>query len=744
MKKKFWKSLMFATLGIFALTSCEDVPAPYPTPGSIPVAQIVTTGNGTYDNPFTSSDAVALVKANQAPSGKVFIKGKVVSLGAPDRNGNLVDLPGNEYGNASYFISDDGTTVKQLEVYRGYGLGGAKFTSEDDLKVGDEVMVRGELTLYGSTVEVANGSELYQINDQKIEFIEMGESSGDGTWADPYNVPAAIRLCETLQKSSTSNSYPSETVYIKGIVSEIVTDGSNAWSEQYGNITYFISEDGKTPNQLEVYRGMGLNGEKFASQDALKVGDEVIVMGKLINFNGTLEVTQGNKLMKLNDQIVTPPDYSNAQGDGTEANPYNATAALHRCSQLDETTNNAEAKTTEDVFIKGVITKIETEGTNAFNAQYGNLTYHIVDEGQQPVDGKYKNELLVYRGMYVDGDPFASADALKTGDVVVIVGKLVNFKGTYEVTQGSRIVSINGVAPTPNRPDIKGTPAGTGVQTDPYNVAAAMQAISALQKTTDSSNQHTTSEVYVKGIITKIDNIDTGTYGNATYFIGDKDATGATLDELEVYRGLYLNGAKFTSSDQIKLGDEVVIVGKLVNFKGTYEITQGNQLYSINGSTEPGGGDTPTTGDDEAISIEENIVTITNPTVAPLPGDAGTTYDLGEILANNYDNAAVVTEITPDNNVVITFDKGTGTSDAKYYTGTKGVRMYGGNTITITSNNNKAIAKVVLQCDKSNTVAYTGCNAKRVNFGTNSMTLTNSGTNTTQLRIQTITIFFGE
>lgn len=30
--KKFWKSLMFAAIGVFALSSCEDVPAPYPNP----------------------------------------------------------------------------------------------------------------------------------------------------------------------------------------------------------------------------------------------------------------------------------------------------------------------------------------------------------------------------------------------------------------------------------------------------------------------------------------------------------------------------------------------------------------------------------------------------------------------------------------------------------------------------------------------------------------------------------------
>ena len=42
--KKTFKTLLFATLGLLALASCEDVPAPYPVPDN---------GNGNGDEPTT-------------------------------------------------------------------------------------------------------------------------------------------------------------------------------------------------------------------------------------------------------------------------------------------------------------------------------------------------------------------------------------------------------------------------------------------------------------------------------------------------------------------------------------------------------------------------------------------------------------------------------------------------------------------------------------------------------------------
>jgi len=107
-----------------------------------------------------------------------------------------------------------------------------------------------------------------------------------------------------------------------------------------------------------------------------------------------------------------------------------------------------------------------------------------------------------------------------------------------------------------------------------YTIAKALQLIA------DSENS--TEKVYVKGKISKIDEVSTQ-YGNATYYISDD---GKETNQLKVFRGYYLKNEKFTAADQIKVGDEVIVYGVLINYNNTTpEINQYNYLYSHNGKT---------------------------------------------------------------------------------------------------------------------------------------------------------------
>lgn len=106
-----------------------------------------------------------------------------------------------------------------------------------------------------------------------------------------------------------------------------------------------------------------------------------------------------------------------------------------------------------------------------------------------------------------------------------------------------------------------------------YTVAEANNLITA--------GEGLSTKVYVKGVITKIDEVNTSNFGNATYYIND---TQTEKGQLYIYRGYYLDGEKFTAEDQIKVGDAVIVYGQLINFNGTYEMKD-NQIYSINGVT---------------------------------------------------------------------------------------------------------------------------------------------------------------
>lgn len=150
--------------------------------------------------------------------------------------------------------------------------------------------------------------------------------------------------------------------------------------------------------------------------------------------------------------------------------------------------------------------------------------------------------------------------------------------------------------------DIKNTPETA------YTVAKALELIEA--------GEGLDAKVYVKGIISSIKSVDTGEWGNATYNISDN---GKEENVLVIYRGYYLGAKdnKFTSADQIKVGDKVVVYGKLVNYNGTKEMNSGSYIYSQN---------------DKVASV--NAITLDKAS-APL-------YNLaGQRVSNNYKGVVV-------------------------------------------------------------------------------------------------------
>ena len=113
-----------------------------------------------------------------------------------------------------------------------------------------------------------------------------------------------------------------------------------------------------------------------------------------------------------------------------------------------------------------------------------------------------------------------------------------------------------------------------GTLEDPYTVTKALEIINAGTFTTD--------KVYTTGIICEVNDIDTGTYGNATYSISvdGKVGEGKTL---KVFRGYNIGGEKWTEETKgtLAVGKKVVILGALTLYNGVAEINSGNQLISI-------------------------------------------------------------------------------------------------------------------------------------------------------------------
>ncbi len=123
-------------------------------------------------------------------------------------------------------------------------------------------------------------------NEEKGGFLQKKENTkGFGTLDNPFNPAAATALAEFVGRYGESND-----VYIKGKVVSVTENYDNP----YGNATFTISEDGSDNNTFLVYRALYLNNNKYTSGELLKEGDEVVICGKVTNYNGsTPESVQG-------------------------------------------------------------------------------------------------------------------------------------------------------------------------------------------------------------------------------------------------------------------------------------------------------------------------------------------------------------------------------------------------------------------------------------------------------------------
>lgn len=274
-----------AAMAAFTFSSCEDVPEPYTQP-----TKPETPGNtdpnqkGSESNPYTVTEAIALIKTGTAPSTAVCVKGKITA----------VTFFNATYSSLSYNIADEGSS-DVIEVYSGKGKDGANFSSKDDLKVGQTVVVKGIVKAFtkndGTIVnEIDKNSTIISIENTGTTSPDT-PTTGKGSLSDPYNVAEAIAAI----KAGTA---PTTQVYLTGIISDVAF-----YNETYKSITYYISDDGKSKD-MQVYSGKGLNGADFASKEDLKVGQKVTILGKIMKFtdkngNDIMEVDKTSSIVKI-------------------------------------------------------------------------------------------------------------------------------------------------------------------------------------------------------------------------------------------------------------------------------------------------------------------------------------------------------------------------------------------------------------------------------------------------------------
>ena len=193
--------------------------------------------------------------------------------------------------------------------------------------------------------------------------------------SDPYTVAAALDIIGANFSTITST----DSIVVAGIVSRL--DGT------YVN-TYWISDDGNTNNELEVYSGKYLNKVAFTAANQLHVGDVVVVKGKVKTYQSTKEFDSNSRLIS----VLREPEFAIADivaGDEFEANVSEDMTVVPTVNSGDVeftlTSGNEAVVTIENGKLHAVAegdaeitaTRAATNIANALNYKAKEITFNV-------------------------------------------------------------------------------------------------------------------------------------------------------------------------------------------------------------------------------------------------------------------------------------------------------------------------------------------------------------------------------
>lgn len=403
---------------------------------------------------------------------------------------------------------------------------------------------------------------------KKIKFIALaflaltlGSCMGD-SYADPdltEKVPAApwgnnslkeknlISIADLKTQFATVIANSSYKLIEKDMMIKAVVTGNDV----SGNIYNQVSVQDASGAIIIAINGSGLSGY-------LPVGQEILVNLKGLYIGSYKKLPQiGGVNTKISDGTLSMGKIERAVWNQhfKILNPGEADASTVEPEEFDLT------KLTDKAYMEANVCKLMTlkkvkfasaNGTNVWAPKDTNTSLELIDaESGKKINS---SNLVVRNSGY---SKFAN-EVVPQG-VFDITGIFTRFGDTWQIVLR-------------NTDDLKAAQTG-GTLEKPYTVAQALEKINA--------GTAGDAKVYATGIIVKVKDVNTGTYGNGTFVISDdgKDTEGKTL---EVFRCYNIDGAKWTEETKGILvpGKKVVVSGTLLDYNGTKEIKGGN-LISI-------------------------------------------------------------------------------------------------------------------------------------------------------------------
>ncbi len=487
-----------------------------------------------------------------------------------------IDEISAQYGNATYYLSDDGsfTAGNWLEVYRGLWLNGAAITKGDEFSVGDELTIEGSLMNYKGTpetkektaivvavkkslisVEAFSFDELPAIDTTFNMVVTAKESpllvSCDADWLQitDVNKDGSYKLHAS---ENTRTAKRTANITVKGPTAlkiiGITQAGAPSTGASISEIVAAADNDQVQTLPTSVVVALTARGAVLSDGSkaiyvygndaaALKVGDGVRISGKKTTYNGVPEITD------LTEVFVD-----------SEGN------AVEHPTATDITANAADYTAAEAEYVK-------LSGTLAVSGNYYNMTLDGLDPDT-------KQGSIVYPIDALNAKSFDGKKITVTGyfNGLSSKGKFINIIAT----------KIDEFVDNPK-----------GTATNPYTASEVAQLL--LGGTTFDE------DIYIKGKVSDI-LYDFSTYnGTGTFWLSDdgtcnlsedKKKTNDPAHDFEVYSAYWFGGEAWTEGKgQVRIGDEVVVCGKTTVYNGVAETASKKaHLYSVNGATTDANG----------------------------------------------------------------------------------------------------------------------------------------------------------
>lgn len=297
----------------------------------------------------------------------------------------------------TFYMDDEKGSGK--ETLQAYWANLPEDDKETPLAVGDKVILTGCLMHY---VNKDGTSHVAEIKNGNVTIIDRTITKID---------TIAVDVCEAIEEGLALNSgeYTDDIFEVSGVVSAVTNTNDTYHSQSF---------DLECTTQTAKFTAYNCT----VTGDYVVIGDSVVVLGKLTNFNGTIEIASGKAWVTKKGEVVI---------NTIEVNVAEALAAAQALE------NNEVSK---DIYvISGYVSEIK----DAYSEQYKNISFYMCDDMANPA-----KDFVVFRAK--------GGETLKAGDKVVVTGNLKNHyyaesdEHSYQTNTGAtiEIVTEEGVENT--------------------------------------------------------------------------------------------------------------------------------------------------------------------------------------------------------------------------------------------------------------------------------------------------------